>query len=479
LLGSIPNGIFCDEASAGYDAYSILETGRDRSGTFLPLFLKSFDKYDEAFYAYLIVPFIQIFGLNEFSTRLPAAVAGILTVVVLFYLARELFDEKIALTAALFLCVSPWHLHFSRMAFRAILLPLFFSLGLFFFLKSRSQKSLLLFSGISFGLSLFTYTAARVFVPLFLLGLCLLERKHLLEHARKAVLALIVFVFFLAPLGLFWISPEGMARINEIGMSKTGQAAVNYFSYFDPRFLFIKGDPVPRHNAENVGQLFWFELPLLLIAARYHREWKYRNILLLWILLYPLPGALSHPYHALRTIPGAPLFAMLSAFGLQRIWRASVNFRRIIATGGALIVISTVSFYFYEYFVRYPVWSSRWWQFEMRDSIKYADQSDYDCVVLSTAFSHTYIFPLFYTSHPPAAYLNSPVDSEETGVIGKFRIESITEDSKLDSRCLYIMPGVEINQFREKYRIKDVYQVRHPDGRIALKLIQAGSARNP
>src|SRR5437868_4259461 len=75
-LDTVPAGFNIDEAAFGYNAYSILKTGKDEYGTFLPLSLKSFGDYKAAGYAYIDIPFIALFGLNEFSVRLPSAILG-------------------------------------------------------------------------------------------------------------------------------------------------------------------------------------------------------------------------------------------------------------------------------------------------------------------------------------------------------------------------------------------------------------------
>ena len=134
FLETIPGGFSCDEAANGYEAYSILETMRDRYGKFMPLFLKILgNDYRESLYIFITVPFIKIFGLNEFGTRFPAALCGILTVIAVYYFVKECFNNKLALISALFLAINPWHITFNRIAFRVNLLPLLLVLGLLFF----------------------------------------------------------------------------------------------------------------------------------------------------------------------------------------------------------------------------------------------------------------------------------------------------------------------------------------------------------
>src|SRR3990167_8598168 len=72
-LGKVPSSPDWDEVALGYNAYSILQTGRDEYGKFLPIVLRSFDDYKPALYVYLAIPAIKLFGLNVFAVRLPSA----------------------------------------------------------------------------------------------------------------------------------------------------------------------------------------------------------------------------------------------------------------------------------------------------------------------------------------------------------------------------------------------------------------------
>ncbi len=82
-LAEIPNGFSPDEASYGYNGYSLLLTGKDRFGYALPLFADNFGDLISTSYMWLTVPSIWLFGLDEFAVRLPAACVGTATVFVL------------------------------------------------------------------------------------------------------------------------------------------------------------------------------------------------------------------------------------------------------------------------------------------------------------------------------------------------------------------------------------------------------------
>src|SRR3990167_4542495 len=93
-LGKVPISPDWDETALGYNAYSILKTGRDEYGTFLPKTLRSFDDYKPPLYAYLAIPSIALFGLNTWAVRVPSAVMGVLAVIGTYYLVIELFRKK-------------------------------------------------------------------------------------------------------------------------------------------------------------------------------------------------------------------------------------------------------------------------------------------------------------------------------------------------------------------------------------------------
>src|SRR3989344_870621 len=120
-LGNNPPALDWDEASLGYNAYSILKTGKDEFGRSWPISIRSFEDYKPAMYTYLTIPTIYIFGLNEFAVRLPSAFLGTLTVFAAYFLVGELLKksrwekqcEILALLTSALLAISPWHLQFS------------------------------------------------------------------------------------------------------------------------------------------------------------------------------------------------------------------------------------------------------------------------------------------------------------------------------------------------------------------------------
>lgn len=487
FLANAPSSFSVDEASYAYDAYSISETLRDRYGVFLPTFVRAFDDYRESLYIYLLIPFIKVLGLNEFGARFPAALIGVLTVITVYYLGEACFNRKVGLAAALLLAISPWHIFFSRICFRAILLPLLFCWGLFFFIKSLRKPNALPLSGLFFGLTLYTYPSARVFVPLFLIGLAVLFRQHLWAHRTQTLIASAIFLPIFILLFSFWITPAGMARGNETGIDANPlQLLVNYLSYFDPTYLFIRGDPNPRRSISTwgIGELHLFELLTVLPGLFFlsKEEKQTRHLFFLWLLLYPIPAALIEPAHAIRSLIGAPLFSLVSAYGFfQLLDKFSADKKKIVLASSFIVTLSLV-FFLNAYFVHYSTYTisrvSKNWQFGMRAAIAYAESSPASCVLVSDRFWRPNIYILFYANYPPTVHQQSPIDPGLTTnySLGKYQITAIAglKPAMRNQSCLLLLKPEEtkvLDQQAIPWQPAD--SILDPGGLTAIELVTA------
>lgn len=485
LLSSIPNGFTQDEAINGYDAYSILKTGKDGFGVFLPMFVRSLNDYRESPHIFLLVPFIQILGLTELAIRLPSALIGVLTVLVVYYLAKELFTQQIGLFAALFLAISPWHIQFSRIGFGAILVPFCFCLGLLFLLKSLKQPLYLYLSALGFGLTLYTYAAARVFTSLFLAGVLILFGQHFWRFKKQTAIASIIFLTIFFILLQFWISPEGMSRANFVGLVKDPiQLIQNYGSYFSPDFLFFNGDANLRHSPQGIGKLYWIEMitvPAGLFFLFKHGG-KPRNVLLLWLFLYPIPAILTEPGHALRSIVGSPLFAILSAYGLVSIFEQFKLKSKQIAWVAAFLITINLSIFWKFYFIEYPKDASyKVFRYGMKEAITYAENNA-DRVIISNLFHHTHTFILFYTKYDPSLYQKSPLDSSVTFQgqagysLGKYQIMPIAKNTKIESNSIIIlMPKEKFILENAGYHLNLLKDINNPKGKTEIQIFKVKS----
>ena len=364
-------------------------------------------------------------------------------------------------------------------------------MALLFFVKSFRNSNYLPISALGFVLSSYTYASARAFIPLFMLGLAIIFWQHLWQHKQQTIIAICLFALFFIPLFLFWISPEGMSRANATGLQANPALIFKYYlSYFNPVFLFIKGDPITRHSAPKLGELYYFEIitvlwGLISIVRENRRE---RSILLLWLFLYPFPAAITSPSHALRAIAGIPLFAILSAYGLVKIIELfQGKWRKIFLFTVGIVLVASLAILTKTYFIDYPLYVTHAWQYGMREAIQYAEENSYQCVVMSNQIylrecGSLHIFIPFYTQYPPQEYQKKVITPEQRVelfngrtdyAIGKYNIASIAKPENIKLNCLYIIEPQELKTITAQgYDWKEVHSVKDRRGVEYLKLIE-------
>ena len=179
-LGSIPPGLTPDEASLGYNAYSILKTGKDQYGNVLPIIFKSFGDYTPGLYVYLTAPFVALFGLSEFAVRLPNALSGIVIVYLFYLLANK--TSQFGLIAAFIAATNPWLIYFSRGAWLPNISLALTLAGIYFFLKSFYKSRFLYLSALFFALTLIVYQGAKITTAIVVLILAVLFWKRLFNN---------------------------------------------------------------------------------------------------------------------------------------------------------------------------------------------------------------------------------------------------------------------------------------------------------
>lgn len=456
-LDRIPVSMTIDEVAVAYNAYSILKTGRDEYGISFPLAFRSIGDYKAPLLVYIMVPAIHIFGLDEFGTRITVALFGALTVPILFLFARKLSkSDFIGLFTSLSLAISPWHIKFSRSTFEAVLGLFFVILGIYVFLYAMERKGKLLWlCAIVFCLSAYAYHAERVFTPLFVLALGVIYRKNLMENKKNTLIGLAVGALFILPLIITLLSPKATIRAQSTFITrdfelnklfhKDGEErnlgsyildnnflisfnfwAKRYLDYFDPNFLFVKGMGYTLSNAPDIGLLYLIELPFfvlgfyLLVFKKYLISFKYRLIILSWLVLGPIAASLANnAQHALRSLTWIPIPQFFAAVGLFYIYgKIKVTYRKIIIVLYFLFLFFGLGYFINLYTVSYQLFSSEFAMDGWKEAAKFAlaNQDKYKEVVIDPRFGTLgpytvgtpYLYILFYGQVDPVLYQTDP-----------------------------------------------------------------------
>lgn len=415
-LGSMPPHLRNDEASLGYNAYSILLTGKDEHGDFLPIFFKSFGDWKPGFYVYLTVPFIAIFGLNELSVRLPAAISGVISVWLIHRIVIYIFaSRKLALITALVFSISPLFVVFSRGAWEVnVSLVLTLAAILFFLMAMKVKSKFLLLSVFFFGLTFFTSHTAKLSSPLIFSILLIAYYKQFKKIGIKIVLvSFLIGLIFTIPLALSFIQGKA-ARITTLSIfsyqldakSTFQSIAFRWFSLYSGSTLFIKGDTNPQHTAPNSGPLLLIDSVFLIAGIiRLIRSGGYQQNIFIWssILLLSLPSALTiEKANFERVLPMFIPLSIIIAMGIKSVLDSSGKFILFI-----FIFFYALNFiYFLDQYFVHAAKKNDAWQYGYKQIFEKVGplQQNYQKIIVQQSLEHPYIFLLFYQKYDPAKY---------------------------------------------------------------------------
>lgn len=450
-LGDIPQGFHRDEAFLGYNAYSILVTGKDMNGELLPLHLESFI-FSPAGYSYFSLFPIAVFDLNPFSVRFASAFFGAFTVLITYLLARKLFlpqkhAEAIGLLSAGLVAVSPWHINLSRTATENTIVVFFVVLGVFYYIKYSEKKSslFLLLSFLSFFVTLFLYQAPRAFLPFFIPLLFFSFSPYVkLKNMRASILFYALFIVL--PLFFILTSPDLSLRIRTVSVfaseevksqltesipqdtvagmpvfvtrvfhnkaiSYTQQVLDNYFKHFSYSFLFTPAGLPDRYRVPMVGLLYLAVLPFLFIGMWYllRSERRIGIFLLGWVLLAPIGSSLTFDDvpNLQRTLIMLPALQIISAYGFVKIFEKRK--KHVTALGiffFTLLLLSQIIFYLHQYYTHVPFYRP-WYRQDGYEALVQEinkHSNNYEYVVITNRESAPTIFFLLFNKYSPIVF---------------------------------------------------------------------------
>ncbi|HEX6977559.1 MAG TPA: glycosyltransferase family 39 protein [Patescibacteria group bacterium] len=493
-LNSVPAGFTPDEASFGYDAYSILKTGKDQWGVSFPLILRSFGDSKLPLYSYLDIPFIAVFGLNETATRLPNAVLGSLALVAVYFLVKKLSTDKTALLASFLVAISPWHIMLSRGAFEANLTTFFLPLGILLFIEGIKRPKLLVVSALVFGLNMFSYHTARLLTPL-IVGYLIFNYRKEIKIEKYTLFACVVVFLFLASAVYFYIIGSSRIASSSIFSLVSGWSAQdryqailageanivartfnnklitlattftkNYLSYFSPQFLFTNGPNEGTYGmVPGVGVLYLFDIVSLvgLIVGLIRGQIKNAGLFIFWVLISPIPASLTTGpgFAANRVAFMMPALQILLAFGLVYLYRRYVLkfprfYKQAIVFASVIVVFLSFAFNFEKYVYAQRVSYAPSMIYGTKEVVDFISKEEGGKkeVIISKSVSEPQIYLAFYKKIDPREYqsasrnwelVNGWVDQQGSYNIGKyiFRDINYNVDSKLKNIILVGKPS--------------------------------------
>ncbi len=410
-LNTNPPGIFRDEAEKALNGWALARTGEafefapglDGQPSVQwrkhPLFIDVYGVETSSMYQWALSLIAhQDHPPTPLQMRLPAAIAGTLSVIALFLFARILGGAPVALMAAFFLAISPWSILFSRWALQGSFIPLLITAGVGGIISAkRCHYAWLLLSAIGFALAFYTYSGARPFVLAFVVVASALHWRMALDRSSRlwAVGAIALFMLLIAPTLLAMFAPCGTARFQRISVFSADRSFVeslavmarNYLLHYSPSFLFLHGDPQPRHSITSFGVLYHIEFFFAVIGliALFLKRLPERYLLLAWLILFPVGAMLTDPRempHALRSIVALPLPQLLAGYGAISAYlfyrtRLEARGRKpwevcIPSSVAAAIILLSATAFAIDLFKYYPGYTMREWEAGFGDALKMA-----------------------------------------------------------------------------------------------------------
>lgn len=495
-FGAIPPGLNQDEASIGYEAYSILNYGVDRNGFHNPVYLTSWGSGQNALYAYLSMPFIYLFGLNPASVRVVNLLFGTISLLIFYLVAKKIFNRQVALLSLFLLAISPWHIMMSRWALESNLFPAFFLIAVFLMTLSLENKRFILPSLIFFALSFYTYATAFFVVPVFLSIVFLYFFYHKKINFNNVKFGIMIFVIISLPIFMFLVVNYFKTSINAFLFSIPKLTDLHRFNvasllfsdnynfinifrdnpheFFDKPYrnltTFIKmiinqNDEKLYSSIPKYGWLYLFSTPFLFIGflklisenILKTKEFKKSFIILSWITTSFLLGSLLDFTHFYRVnIIFIPLISLV-ALGIYWTIQNSKKYFILPLTSPLtltfIVIIYLILFSMFSvyYFSIYPKIMGQVFFESFGEAINYASAKTDGKIYVTNQVNMPYIYVLFYRKISPETFKEqvkyyNPGDAfQEVESFDRYRF-GIGEINKLDN-SIYVIHNSEEGKF--------------------------------
>ncbi len=508
-LGIVPQGVTHDEMGYIFNAYSIALTGKNVFGETMP-FLTWMFKGGFPFMpgtTYAIVPIFWIFPLSAMAGRLPSAILGIADISLIYILATQLFQKKnLALLSALFLAVSPWHLHFARSAYDPNFSLFFYLFGTVLFLFEIKTKKLPIFSSLAFLIGIYSYRGMSIVAfPLFFI---LLSYAFFVMKARKKQIifflcSIVIILMSLAAvtlsIGSSYIT-EGQTILSNPKMQEEIDTKIreaggplivrrifinkpvqiinnfreNYIKSYSPEFLFLYTEPNQIYSIWSRGRLYFIDLIFSILGGIYLYKLKKKQALFIFslFLIGSLPGGVGGLPFSARNFFLSIIFPILSSGGVLFLIEEKIlkKLKPAIIIAIVIIYAYAISGYLFDYYYRYSDQASESWAKSLKDVSSYINntKNSYRKIIVAPSSFGDFVQYAFYTHLSPIEVQRvwlSRISSnaeEELKYKNIYFLSSCPEKEKdmqkNSESILYISRGNCLKNSKVKETIRDFYR---------------------
>lgn len=519
---AVPNGLYYDEVDAGYQARSIIGTGKSYRGVFSPFYVQSFLDPRTPIPIYFTVITTLIFNNPELAVRMPSVIEGIAIVFLVYLLIKNWTKRSsLALITSFIFAINPWELQFSRFSQEANSTILFILLSLVFMSKAITQyKYIYLILGVIFlSFDVYTYRAMSLTAPLIFIVLILIFWQDFLKFGIKKIIpailipALIIIPFLYATT----IGAPDIPRIDQISifsdpmtpiliqrarelesqdgidnhlgktaiwssylfnnkpLSWIGAFTTNYIHTFSTDFLFVHGDNNNlRHSIKNMGYLFYSDIIALIFGFLFiskNLEKKYWRLILGMLLITPMASSLTADGagHGVRLFTFSVPLLILVGTGWWYLGTKLLQLRRYHKFSCQLIILSLLLFwlslfvsYLHSYYTHYSVDSASWFGYGFK-------QATADIMRLSPQFKEV---DMSSAGDPPMLYYLfwSNTDPKLVQLYGSQFSKDIHKNMPLDKYKVVSLPNsvFKRNDYYKFFNPNTLYLLTENDAGLGL-----------
>ncbi|MFH1790112.1 MAG: glycosyltransferase family 39 protein [bacterium] len=321
---------------------------------------------------------IKIFKSGLFGARLPSVFFGIATVIILFYIARKIFDEKTALLVAGLGAVNCFMVAYARVSMMESTVMFFILLSLYFFLLSLENQKYLPWFGLFFGISVMCKYTAVISMLAYIPIIIIYRRNYLV--GKKFYFSALLFLIVISPLIIY------------------NYYLFENFGHFDFQISSLLNQDTPMwgkiYNAQIRGSIFdriqgllslsylispvmvcFFFSGLILFAFKIKKACGVNLLTLLFFTITQIFLVILIDSHARILYYSVPSVILLSSYYIYNNGFLATNQKPWKIAVGALLCFELL-FCLNSIFV--PLWSKPWGQEFLTYAMVYGESSHFD-----------------------------------------------------------------------------------------------------
>lgn len=400
-LDKIPSGVYVDEATVAYNAYSISQTGKDEYGFFMPVYFRLMGSYTPSGFIYLASFLTKIFGTEITLFRSISAISMLVSILFFYLLIKNLKIYKLKISyfaTCLFFAISPWIVFNARIGYETTLAFLIFNIGVYLLFLALKNTKYLVWAIIFLSLSTYISHNQRFLAPLVLISFLIIFKKALTKKAFFVGLVLNIPNLLLITTPAFWIKNSQF----DLGY------ITNFLMYLSPKTLFFVNPDIDlQHTIPKISIMFdWMAAPYLIglyLLLKKIKQPGYKFVMM-YAIVSLIPAVFSgHFLSTQRSFVFVVPLCIAIGLGIDQILKILKPNLRIVVVG--LVCIYSLIILYSSYFVIFPKERANAWNWGYDQVAKFVQQnSDQKFLLDDTRNPRAYSLLLYYLKVPPQNY---------------------------------------------------------------------------